>query len=200
MVVVIALWVFPGMAQGLSIDQAMQILQTTKPIPSPWVTMGATDPKEKAAAVELFRKQMDAIFVIGKARLPKSSRLLIPYLDYSTKDVKHVAYSLADVLHPRPAEDFQVTRNYWPVFSALLDIPGSSQVLMAYALDVHNPLVVRIAAFHVLRYSDTKKFKAVAEAFHKEFPSMGPHSQVLFNAIEDGSKPFKGITFFDPTQ
>jgi hypothetical protein len=187
---------FLGYSQNLSADQASSILKSTTPLLEPWIKLGATDPDERKAAEKLYDSQIIAITVLATTKDASVSALLIPYLDYPAKGYSPARFlSLADA-----TEDIEVTRSHWPAFSALLELPGSTQALIVYVLNSNNPIRFRVAALHVLRYKDPVKFKETVSSFRLGFPHLGPNANAYLQSIEDGSRAYWGAFPFDPTK
>ncbi len=184
-------------AKEMSTDEAVHILQTTKPMLSPLVALGLVDLEKRKLAEQLYDEQIGAIAVLAKAKLPNTANLLIPYLNYPIKTYSSV---LIRPYRDSQIEDVKVTRNNWPAFSALFEIPGSAQVLEDYALDPKNSSRYRIATFVALRYLDLERFKMVASQFDKEFTHVGPNTRNYLNAIENGHAIFHGAYHIDITQ
>jgi hypothetical protein len=160
---------------------------------NPRFEMASPDPTMRNLATKLYNLQIDAMGVLGKAKVANAAAVLIPYLDYKSRDC-------SDLIRPMPigyTEDIKITRHHWPAFSALLDTPGSSQVLMTYALDTRNPIDYRIASFHVLRYLDQNKFNSVAKVFDQEFADARPHVKRIFQNIENGRSTYSGLPYIN---
>jgi len=63
-----------------------------------------------------------------------------------------------------------ITLRIWPALGALVEIPGSGQVLASYALDKENPVKYRLEALAALKYVDIQKFRETADIMSNEFP------------------------------
>jgi len=177
-----------GMGQGLSLEQASEVLKTTKPLVIPLVAIGLTDPKQKRINEQLYDEQIESIKILGRGKSPAYVLILIPFLDYPIR-----GFSYTRLFAYPKKEDINQTRNNWPAFSALLSIPGSSQVLMDYSLNEQNDLRYRMATLNVLRYLDINKFSAVKNSLNKELVHLRPDTKIYLNAIESGNHSFNGL-------
>jgi hypothetical protein len=184
-------------AQEMTMDQAVHILKETKPFRLPFLIAYRTDPDKKKVEEELYEKQLKAIEVVGKAKQPGTAQLLIPYLDYSAPGFNPYIVGVSNAT-PGSVEDTHLTIRHWPILAALLAIPDSSQVLLAYALNPRNPIDFRVGTFVALRYyPDSGKFKAVAKALHAELDHLGPWNQGALKRIENGTDYFQGASTND---
>jgi hypothetical protein len=184
-------------AQTMTVEQAKSILITTKPIPSPTVAFGFTDPVARSAAEQLYDRQIRAITTLAEANIPDVTKLLIPFLNYPRKGFE---YPVPD---PQPVATgtnvYKSQRKDWPVFSAIVAVPGAGQSLLDYVRDKGNPDEYRIAAFQVLRAVDIGKFRTVAKELDAEFAGAGPESAEYLNEIKAGSS-FCGVRSFTRAQ
>lgn len=183
-------------AFALTVEDAIQLLKTTKPIPSVITALGSTDPRQRAATEQLYDRQMAAVSVLSKAQIPSSAELLIPFLNYPEKNFD---YAFPPAL-PLPAQSEVITQasqiKGWPVFSALVANPGAGPALVKYALDKRNPDMYRVAAFQVLKFIDTEEFKVVASNFKSEFQAAGPNAKQYIALIEAEHPGFNGVRWF----
>jgi hypothetical protein len=179
----------PSHAQEITVQQAADVLRNTKPMIAPFMEMGLVDPEKRRAARQLYEEQIKAIQVIGGARVPDTARLLIPYLDYPTKNA---IPGTVLFIKPEP-ENVNYTLSKWPALSALLNIPDSEKILADYALDTGHKVRFRFAALHALRYyPDKSQFRSVSAKFDKEFASADSHITAYLKAIENGKRAFSG--------
>ena len=179
------------LAQELSADQAIQVLRTTKRLEVTALDLHFGTPSERHTVEERYDQQMKAINVIKLAKDPAVAAVLIPFLDYSAKDYNLFA-PLTPTELPHP-EDINLTRKRWPVFSVILDMPGSAKVLQNYALDVKNPIDLRVTAFFALRYdNEAAAFKAVSDKMREEFSNAGPKVKDCLDSIVNGKLWFSG--------
>ena len=184
-------------ASDLNIDNnlasAVQILETNKAMFDPWFEMLGNTPEKQQIIYSLYSSEMDAVNLIGKAKIPGSTIYLIPYINYKCKNFTDNHMGSIGFENP---EDTNYTRSQWPVFSVILGIPDAAKDLKEYALDKKNPANFRFAAFSALRYLNESECKNVGDSLSKEFADSQNVQSKIF-AIEKGNSPFHGA-FYSP--
>jgi len=151
-------------AQEERVDEAIHLLQTTKPLSDPFADICDPDPVKREAASLLHTMQIGAAEVLRLAHDPRAANVLIPYLNYQAKGY----HPYVSHFHREP-EKIEVTRSHWPIFSVILDIPDSDKALMEYALNAKNPPDFRFASLAALKYKSIDEFKSIYPKLSDEF-------------------------------
>ena len=181
---------------GFKCHRAVYFLEAHPPMFSP--VLHFTDEAKRHHAEELFAEQMDALDQARKCTKPSIIPVLIPFLDYTSDDRSQLPYEdaykyLLTYKGGPPGPTLKSLSEVRPALAAIVAMPGSSGALLTYALNTHNDLNLRLAAFHILRYTDTGKFRIAADTLNKELASRGPVTQSFLKPIVDGSLIFDGI-------
>jgi hypothetical protein len=172
-------------ASDALLNNAVMTLEANKPTAVPLLGLG------NKANLELYDRQINAIYIIGKAKASWTAKYLIPYLDYPARNYDGGSGHFG----PPVPEDINKTRSYWPAFSALLDIPNSSEALVSYTLNKENPFDFRAACMSALRYINKQQCEDVADSLLSE-TSISETQKKFIKASENGILPFKGASFF----
>ena len=176
--------------QESSVGKVIRFLASSKPIEASEFEPHLLDSGKRTAAEQLFSAQMKALSELKGCKDPSVVTTLIPYLDYRTD--ANPPYEGHEE-PPGYVPGLDTLTNHQPAFAILLNIPGSDKVLADYTKNTANPIRLRIATFHVLRYVNLAEFKALSHVLDPEFAKAGPQTKAFIEAIENGSLPFEGL-------
>lgn len=127
--------------------------------------LGPDDEKQDLAEVQLVNQWMSAVDVIHKSKKEVDIALLLPYLALS----KDASVAFGHSFHGAPT--LGSTRNAWPVFSAILDMPNAAQALEKFILNIKNPPLFRLDAYNILDFLDKKRVRDIANQFKHDIES-----------------------------
>lgn len=164
----------------LSEEDAVKILKTTTPFPSPLLQ----DDKTR------YDRQLEALIVLTKSQNQSSFssdlvNTLIPYLGYTTSRNEAV------FMHMRRYSVDQIEK-IWPAFTVIMEMPNSGKALEAYCTNKDNSVKNRLMAFTVLSYKDAKLFSEMAEAFTLDLASASPVAHAFIMTIRNHTAGFWG--------
>ena len=160
---------------------AINTLKTNKVLPSYNENngFGATSEDQYKQYLNSYNAQLKAMNILRAAKIQGTAPILLPYLNYCTSGFEG---SLMHADFGALGQKTNVTLRIWPALAALVEIPGSGQVLASYALDKENPVKYRIEALAALKYVDMQKFRETADKMSNEFPKadfIGEYIQLI---------------------
>ena len=170
-----------------AIQAAIVLLRTTKPLVDPHVSLALADPSKREHAAQLFASQVRALHLLAGHADASIIPILIPFLNYSV-DLSP-AY-LRTPFDTAPPLDKATLSLEWPAFGVICATPGNGAALSTFVADSRNPLDLRIAAFHVLRYVDPEQFGKTSGIINRELTG---NALVYARSIEEGKTSFEGI-------
>jgi hypothetical protein len=112
--------------------------------------------------LKFYQRQLKAIDYIGARQIKAAIPQLILYLDYATSGA---AAAFKDYAH---GPETDRAKKVWPAFGALLEIPGSGEVVRDYCLDPVHPFRYRVAALDALYFIDPGLFDVSLQALKAE--------------------------------
>lgn len=178
-------------SQDPAVTEAINILKTTKAMYEPWGEINQVNPDKKKAARILFDKQIRAINVLGKAKVDGTAELVVPFLNYNSNE-----YAFIGGYNQPPHPSLEQTRNQWPAFSALIELPGAAKALSNCALDKNEDFRYRVAALAALRYVDKIQCAKIAPILIDQATTS--RQKLYIHGVNDGTIPFQGVYFFPP--
>jgi hypothetical protein len=189
----IALFLFSAVtlvaAQNVSLEDARNVIRTTKPILMP--------PGEISADMaKLFDKQAAAIEALSGSNQADDTTILIPYLSYP----RSIQDANTNFIQPFKArgEDLNQLRSKWLVFDMILKQTNSATSLASYSLDKENPQEYRLAAISVLWYKDKSAFNKIYSVFSAGFINSPPAISGILIALKSGHFHFEGVPYIGP--
>jgi len=178
-------------AQDQAITEAINILKTTKAMYEPWGQIHQVNPDKMKEASVLFEKQISALNILRNAKINGIAELVVPFLNYNSNE-----YAFMGGYDQAPHPSLEQTRNQWPAFSALIELPGAAKALSNCALDKNEPLDFRVAALAALRYIDKTQCDKIAPILIDQATTN--RQKLYIHGVNDGTIPFQGIYFFPP--
>ena len=181
-------------SNALTVDEAINLLKNTKPLPGAnEEALAAGGNKATLPMAELYRRQIDAIDFVKSVKNAQFTAVLIPYLNYSRVSPGMVVGLTMGNVTEKYALDM------WPAYAAILQMKDAADELEKYTVNRENPINYRLATFLILKRVNEDRFRMVASLLDVEFKGQKTVSTYL-TYIESGTVFWGVLDIKDLTQ